>query len=139
MYGVITLGKPRFNSNYEFELIRMAFRNGVNIVGGAEKLWKHFIEDNKPMSVISYCNISKFSGAVYGRLGFKFDGVTTPNYVWVHPSKNEVLSRYKTTKSKLVSLKLGTNEDTEDSIMESMCYLKIYDCGNAKYIWTPNS
>ena len=30
---------------------------------------------------------------------------------------------------------IGKEEQTEDEIMKSYNYLKIYDCGNMKFIW----
>ena len=47
--------------------------NGVrNVVGGAEKLFTHFIRTYNPTTVVSYCDKSKFTGKTYLNLGFKF-------------------------------------------------------------------
>lgn len=143
MVAVMTFGKPRFNNNYEWELVRLAFKNGYSIVGGAEKMFKKFIDDYKPRNILSYCDITKFSGEVYNRLGFYSNEnmLSEPNYVWVKPSKDGkdiVLPRYRTQKSKLVNSNLGTDNMTEDEIMKSHGYFKIYDCGNKKYHWEIN-
>ena len=136
LIGVATFGKPRFNPNYEYELIRLAWMHGVNVIGGSEKLFKAFINDYKPTSIVSYCDISKFNGGVYNRLGFKttIDSITDPNYVWIN-SENKVLTRYQTMKHKLLEQGLGTPDMTENQIMESLGYFKVYDCGNLKFIW----
>ena len=47
----------------------------------------------------------------------------------------EVLPRYKTQKQKLLSKGFGTKEQTEDDIMESLGYYKVYDSGNLKLEW----
>jgi hypothetical protein len=140
LIGVMTFGTPRFNSNYEYELIRLAWKSGLKAVGGTEKLFNYFIENYKPTSIISYCNLAKFSGEVYQRLGFKLDGtgLTVPNYVWVNSVNNDVLTRYQTQKQKLIDSGLGDLGNTEDEIMENLGYFKIYDAGNLKFIWKQN-
>lgn len=131
--GVMTFGKPRFDNMYEYELIRLCFDSQVAIVGGSNKLFRYFIEKYSPSSIISYCNIAKFSGDIYLKLGFKYYCTTQQNYVWAH--NNEVYTRYQTQKSKLIEKGLGTIEETEDEIMTRLGFIKIYDCGNDKYIY----
>lgn len=133
--AAMSFGKPRFDNNYQYELIRLCYKSGYNIAGGASKLFSYFIKKYNPDSVITYCNISKFTGQVYLDLKFKYYGITQPNYVWVDTNTNNVLSRYQTQKHNLVEKGLGTEEQTEDEIMKSYNYLKIYDCGNMKFIW----
>ena len=139
LIGVMTFGKPRFDSDCSYEVIRLAFNTEYSVVGGAEKLFKYFINKYKPNSVISYCNIDKFQGNVYSRLGFKTINLGKPNYVWVKSKTGDVLTRYKTQKHKLVELGLGTDEQTEDEIMISLGYTKIYDSGNLKLEWKQNN
>jgi len=136
--ALLAMGAPRFNSNFEYEIIRMCYKQDCIVVGGLEKLFSHFIKNYNPSSIITYCDLSKFIGDSYIRLGFKtFDDVVTkPNYVWWQPEKNKILPRYQTQKSKLVELGLGTEQQTENEIMESLNYIKIYDSGNLKLHWT---
>lgn len=137
LVGVMTFGKPRFNKNYQYELIRLAWKSGIAVNGGAERMFKRFIRDNSPKSIITYCDISKFTGNVYSRLGFKADKncITKPNYVWVKPLGNIVLKRYQTMKHKLIEDGLGNENQTEDEIMENLGFLKIYDSGNLRLSW----
>lgn len=137
LVALMTFGKPRFNKEYQWELHRLAYKNGVVVVGGADKLFKHFIKENNPTSIISYCDISKFDGHVYPRLGFKatLSDITEPNYMWVESHTNIALPRYKTMKHKLLAAGLGTPDMTENDIMESLGYTKIYDCGNLRFTW----
>lgn len=128
--SVMTFGKPRFNNNYQYELIRYATKHGITIVGGAEKMFKYFINNYKPKSILTYTDISKFTGNIYTKLGFKVLNISDPNYVWISFDENNVLSRYQTQKHKLVELGLGTIDQTETEIMESNDYYRVYDCGN---------
>lgn len=61
----MSFGKPRYNKNYECELLRLCTKNGYAVVGGAEKLFSYFVKTHNPKSVISYCDLSKFMGNVY--------------------------------------------------------------------------
>ena len=140
LVGVMTFGKPRFIAGFDYEVLRLAFKNDVAVVGGAEKLFSYFIEKTKANTVISYADISKFTGEVYNRLGFeisKREPITQPNYVWIKPggTRPSVLSRYKTTKEKLVQAGLDRFGNTEDEIMENLGYYKLYNCGNIRYEW----
>lgn len=135
LIGVMTFGIPRFTDEYEYELIRLAWKPGITCIGGTQRLFKYFLRKYQPSSIITYSDISKFSGRVYESLGFKDSGITSPNYKWVNPSLDIVLSRYKTTKQKLIKANLGTEDETESEIMRNNGYLKIYDCGNRRYTW----
>lgn len=133
LVGIMTFGKPRFNNNYEYELIRLCYINDTTIVGGAERILKYFLNKYNPNNIITYVDISKFTGNSYLKLGFKptNNPITKPNYVWVD-SHNHKLSRYMTMKSKLVEHGLGTIEQTEDEIMINNNYFKVYDSGNIR-------
>lgn len=141
LVGIMTFGKPRFNNNFEYELIRLAYDSSVVVIGGTEKMFKYFIDNYNPNSVLTYCDISKFSGNTYEKLGFKSieNGLTKPNYVWINPVKNIVYKRYQTMKHKLISQGLGTEEQTENEIMHSQGFIKVYDCGNLKLMWEKES
>ena len=141
LVGVMTFGTPRFNNNYDWELLRLCWKNGVRVTGGAERLFKYFINHYKPESILSYCNISKFTGRVYSKLGFVTDNkcITQPNYVWVNSYNKDVKTRYQTQKHKLIEQGLGTEEQTETEIMQSLNYYRVYDSGNIKLYWVNNN
>ena len=40
----MTLGKPRYNKKYEWELLRLCTQGGLRVIGGASKLFKYFIK-----------------------------------------------------------------------------------------------
>lgn len=136
LVAIMTFGKPRFDSKYQYELIRLCMKDDVIILGGSQKLFKYFIRTYEPDSIITYVNISKFTGNSYLKLGFKPADTpfTSPNYVWVD-SHNNVLKRYMTMKSKLVEQGLGTINETEDEIMIRNNFLKVYDSGNLKLVY----
>lgn len=135
--GIMTFGKPRFNDNYQYEIIRCCWKNDIVVSGGIQRIFNKFINDYKPDNIITYCDASKFTGKSYLRLGFTLDdkGITEPNYVWVSEDKKIVLSRYQTQKKKLIDLGLGNSKQSESDIMHSIGYYRVYDSGNFKFIW----
>lgn len=70
---VMTFGKPRFNKYYSWELIRDCTKSGYQVVGGASKLWKHFIDNNRVRSCIcySYPHNGEFTNKYIDYCGFK--------------------------------------------------------------------
>lgn len=137
LIGVITLGTPRFNKKYQYEVIRLCWKDNVSVIGGAGKLFKYFVNKYNADSVISYCNIDKFAGNSYLKIGFKasINNITTPNYVWYNPNKKDILTRYQTQKNKLISMGLGKDDETESDIMYRLGYVRIYDSGNIILEW----
>ena len=131
--SAMSFGKPRFNNNFDYELLRFANKTGLSIVGGAAKLFKCFLDNIDTGDIISYCNIDKFNGSIYKSLGFELDHIADPNYVWVKPD-GSVLTRYQTMKTKLVQYGFGNKDMTEDEIMRSLKCYKLYDSGN--YVFT---
>lgn len=120
------------NNDNSFELVRFCNKLNTSVVGGASKLFKKFLNDYKPSSVLSYCDISWANGNLYKNLGFNYDGLTKPNYFYIINGKKE--NRINFQKHKLV--KQGFNPLlSEKEIMINRGYYRIYNCGNEKYIF----
>ena len=138
LIGVMTLGFPRFNNKYDYEIHRICWLPSVNVIGGIEKVFSYFINNYTPQSIITYSDIGKFTGNSYLKIGFKPvqpNPITKPNYVWVSHHKNDIKTRYQTMKHKLIEQGLGTQDQTETEIMSSLDYYRIYDSGNIKLEW----
>lgn len=138
LLGIMTFGHPRFNNDFDYEIIRLCFKNGYKIVGGAEKMFRYFVERYNPTSIITYTNIAKFTGDIYTKLGFNSNGInsiTDPNYIWYDITSKTIIPRYKTQKHKLIEAGLGKETQTEDEIMKELDFLKIYDSGNLRLEW----
>lgn len=133
---VMTFGMPRFNDNYDTELLRLCIKEGINVVGGAGKLFNAYITKHPKETIMSYCNLAKFTGKVYETLQFKYLYTTEPNYVYV--KHKTVLTRYQCQKHKLVEQGFDENM-SESQIMRQRGFNKIYDCGNAVYLYEPKS
>ena len=132
---VMTFGKPRYNKNYEWELLRLCTHKDYKVVGGAERLFRHFIESHNPNSIISYCDFSKFSGGVYTRLGFTQHGKPNPSKHWSkgaeHITDNLLRQRGY---DQLFGTNYGKGTSNEELMLENG-WLPIYDCGQLTFTW----
>lgn len=139
LVSIMTFGRPRYNKNYEYEIIRYCASS--NIIGGAEKLFKHFKDLYKPSSVISYCDLSKFTGAVYENLGFTLLRNPTPSKHWYNSKTKEhytdALLRQQGF-SRLINHKNAEEDNlvgvSNKELMIEAGFVEVYDCGQATYV-----
>ena len=140
LISLMTFGVPRYNKKYEYEIIR--YCASKNIIGGSEKLFKHFINKYNPSSVISYCDLSKFTGTVYEKLGFTLLRKPSPSKHWYNIRTKEhytdALLRQQGF-SRLIHRK-EANEDglsgaSNKELMIGAGFVEVYDCGQATYVW----
>jgi len=141
--SIMTFSKPRYNKEIEYELIRFASLKYTACVGCAQKLFKYFIKNYDPKSIVSYANrrwASKHSN-LYKTLGFKFVGEAEPNYFYFKLDDPELRMYPRVTfqKHKLKdhpATKDYFNSDlTETEIMFNAGFRRIYDCGNLVFHW----
>lgn len=132
---LITFGKPRYNKNYEYELLRLCSKSNYKIIGGSEKIFKYFIETYKPRSIISYCDNSKFSGLVYSKLGFELLSYGKPAKHWFNGKRhitNNLLRQRGFDQLFDTNYGKGTNNE---ELMKQYGFVEIYDCGQSTYVW----
>ena len=133
---VMTFGKPRYNKNYEYELLRLCTKPIVKVIGGASKLLKYFEEQVKPKSIVSYCDLSKFSGEVYNKLGFQLISRTLPNRHWYNPkTKRHITDNLLRQRGfdQLHGADFGKGTSNEELMLE-YGYVEIYDCGQLVFV-----
>lgn len=138
---VMTFGYPRYNKNYEWELLRLCTLPKYKIVGGTEKLFKHFLKTQNPKNIISYCDNSKFSGEVYTKLGFTFKSLSSPSKHWYnsrtkrHITDNLLRQRGFSQLHNDNNYKRYNKGDNNEKLMIDNGYVVIYGCGQTTYIW----
>lgn len=126
----ISLGQKHKEGNYE--LLRFCNKLNTTVVGGASKLFKHFLKLFDPEVIISYADRCWSKGDLYYNLGFKLDSISKPNYYYIIEGKKS--NRFNWRKSKLI--KLGYDPDkSESEIMRDLGNKRIYDAGNYKFIY----
>ena len=127
--------KSRFNPNYEWELLRLCTKFDTIVIGGPEKLLNSFCQDNHPESIISYCDISKFTGKVYIQMGFQLLRVNSPRAIWYNDITMKRFSQQSLAKhgaDQLIGTNFGPGTNNEE-IAEMCGYTRMYDCGQAVY------
>jgi ribosomal protein L44E len=131
LVAVMTFGKPRFNKNYGYELIRYA--TSKQVIGGASKLLSYFERVYKPKSIITYADRRFSQGNIYYKLGFTFLNSSGINYWWIKDDLR--LSRYQTQKHKLKNiLQKFDGTLTESKNLLANGFYRIFDCGNSIFI-----
>ena len=115
LIGVMSFSRLDDIADYEFELNRFCIKQNFNVTGWKQRLFEYFIYNYNPNSVISYCNISKYSENDYIDLGFKHNGYSEPDYVLYEENTGKIY--------------------TKEQLVENVNYLRVYDCGSSIYIW----
>lgn len=134
---LMTFGKPRYTSKYDFELLRLCTLSNYAISGGAERLFTHFVKQHQNSSIISYCDLSKFTGDVYERMGFTLDHISPPARVWSKENKKitDNLLRQRGY-DQLFGTNYGKGTSNEELMLENG-WLPVYDCGQKVFTYFP--
>ena len=134
---IMTFGKTRkmsgrIDKGQSYELLRLCSNINTIIVGGATKLFNHFIKQINPDYILSYANRDWSIGNIYTNLNMSKIGYTPPGYFYSNGKRK--LTRYQCQKHELIKLGFDKNMSEYD-IMTSRGYYRIWDCGNIKYEW----
>ena len=140
----MTFGHVRYKSNSsEYELYRYCVKSGYSIIGGASKLFKHFLLDYCPTKVVSYSDNDYFLGDIYPKLGFKYDGQCALSYFWFGADvrKREQCQAHKLKEAYPELYQKAIDEgasNKENFIMTSLGYKKVFRSGNTRWIYNEN-
>ena len=137
LVSILTLGKPRFNKNFQWEIIRFGSIRNTLVQGGFSRLWNFFIKKFQPKNCITYANLRWGTGKVYSQVGFSWLRKSAPaqwyskvdgKRVWIH--------RTKVQKHRLEKLldKFDPKLTAEENLKNNH-WVSIYDCGNNVYAW----
>ena len=117
-----------------WEISRFCAKLNLSIIGGIERLWKHFLRNNEVVGKITvYGNRDYFTGKIYERLGFKLEKITEPSFWYIKNGNSNVLSRQQCQKHKLIKQGYDPNK-TEHEIMLERGYFRCYNSGNYEFI-----
>lgn len=131
LVSVMSFGKPLYNKNYDYELVRFCNKLNCNVVGGASRLLKAF-RNEYPGSIISYANRRWSDGNLYRTLGFTELGASEPAaWYWNPKNPNILINRLHLQKHKLeTTLEKYDHNLTADQNIFNNKYRVIYDSGN---------
>jgi len=137
LISLMTFGKKRIIMNSksknenDYELLRFCNKLNNSVIGGASKLYKHFIKTHNPSEITTYADRSHSQGKLYEKIGFVFVHKTTPNYYYIIDSIRK--NRFNYRKDKLIRDGFD-NKMTEHEIMLERNIYRIYDSGSLKFI-----
>ncbi len=138
LYSLMTFSKLRLplqrlskNRNIgHYELVRFVSKLGANIIGGASKILKYFINNYNPLQIETYSDNLISNGDVYSKLGFKYLHTSKPGYWYLIDGIRQ--HRFNWRKQKLIKLGHDPNK-TEEEIMLELGHYRIYNAGNKKW------
>jgi len=122
------MGQKSIEGSYE--MLRFCNKLNTNVVGGASRLFKYFINEYKPNEVLTYANRSYSNGKLYYNLGFNFIQNTIPNYYYVIDGIRKY--RFNFRKDKLIKEGADPNKTEHEIMIEKKIY-RIYDSGSLKF------
>ena len=136
---VMTFGKPRYNKNYEYELLRLCTKSGYSVVGGSNKLFSYFIRNYNPRSIISYCDNAKFTGDAYDSLGMTLKSLSDIGIHWYHNGihiTDNLLGQQGF--DRLLGDKYGTygKGTNNEELMKMHGFVQVPDCGQKVFVWS---
>lgn len=128
-----TIGKKASNNDNTYELVRFCNLRNTNVVGGASKLFKHFLKEVNPSEVVSFSDRAHTTGKLYSILGFEVESYSDSGYVWVNYVNDSYYSRVACQKKNLRKLfnddSIDIDSMTERQIMEIHGYARVFDSG----------
>lgn len=130
-----------------YELKRMVFRQGTNVVGGASKMLHNFMKNNtKYNKITTFSDCDLGTGSIYKTLGFTLIEESKPglNYYDIKSGKHiKYLSLVKQGADRMLRdfkgyepVGIGDNLPSNKEIVESYGFLPVYDCGYRKWTLT---
>lgn len=137
-----TMGKTADTSN-TWELSRFCNLCNYTVNGSASKLFKYFLNNYHPESVVSFSDIAHTRGNLYSQLGFTETSRVDPGYVWSDIYDNKYYTRVSCQKRFLKKLfhdeSIDVEHKTEREIMEEHKFVRVYDCGLVKWTYIQNA
>ena len=137
LVSIMTFGRPRFNRDYDWELLRYCTKLYTTVVGGASKLFTYFKRNYQFSSILSYASIDRSHGNIYEILGFEFIKYSEPSYGYIKGDR--YISRFQAQKKKLANstniCKVYNEDLTEYENMELNNWKRLYNAGNLVYVF----
>lgn len=133
---IMTFGSPRYDKHYYSELLRLCTKPGYAIVGGSERLFNFATKKLNIDEIISYCDLSKFRGDVYSKIGMKLIRTTEPQEVWSRGNKRITANLLRQRGyDQLFNANYGKGTSNEELMLKDG-WLPVFDCGQAVYAYS---
>ena len=121
------------HSKHQYELIRMASKLGVTVVGGMSKILAHF-KDYNAKTLMSYVDRDISNGKAYLACGFKIVGYSDA-YWYIAKKSGQVINRQTFQKRKLTMfVEFDENLSEREILQATNKFHLIESSGNIKLI-----
>lgn len=141
--AVATFGPSRYKSKLEYEFVRYAVDSNYIIHGGAARLFKAFVNEVKPKSVVSYIDFDHTTSQelFLSNLGFTEVDPTSPGLKYFRYSDGKMVNintLLMIGADRALGTTYGSREKSgldNDGIMTVEGFVKVYDSGNRVFEW----
>jgi hypothetical protein len=140
LLSIMTFGKRKISGGEsKFEMIRFCNKKNITVLGGASKLFNHFIKKYDFEEITTYADRRYSNGKFYEKIGFELSHISNPNYWYFKSGDLTLHNRINFQKHKLIDkLEFYADSLTEYENMLANDYNRIWDCGNYVYTYKNN-
>lgn len=115
---------PYRSKKYEWDWQRGCPASLFTVIGGTAKLWKHFLKEKKPTSVMCHADADKFDGRSYAQIGMKLkEWQKRIYYVMLDGSVTSYIPR---------------QEENRRKMFENWSGVSVQSAGTKLFIWENN-
>lgn len=135
LVSLMTFSKPNKAKGYNkqdntWELLRFCNEIDTTVIGAANKLFQYFIKTYDPQTIITFADLRWSVGKLYTTLGFTQLENTRLNYWYIDLKNVKRIHRFNLRKKQNETIK------TEYELRLEQGWLRVWDCGSAKFIWS---
>lgn len=128
MVGAITYSNHHRQRD-KLVLSRLCFLYNWKIIGGASKLFKNSVKQEKFDSIITWSDNRLTLGNVYHKMGFIVDEKLNVDYCYIN--RQQIKSKQSMQKTKI-----GCPKNTKEHIfLKEKQWYRMWDCGKIRWIW----
>lgn len=124
VFGHTKAGEP--------ELTRYSTRLGARVRGGMSRLIKAWQKVSAESSLVTFCDLSKYSGASYTAVGFKKEKELAPDYWYTNGTDRKVKSGFRRARMAEMWKDFDPEKSERKNAFEHGWY-RIWDCGKIKF------
>lgn len=145
LVALATFGKPRFNKNFNFELLRFCSKLDHTVVGGMGKIMAYATKTLALSRIISYADrrwTKNIGNNVYLKSGFQLLSIASPNYKYFQITGSDLTLRSRNQFQKHKLKDILPNFDASMSEYENVSmngYYRIWDSGNLVFNFKENN
>lgn len=129
LIGCSSFKNPTRQSTHKWELVRMASNPAFKVHGIWSKIMGVFSREYPSPTIVSFSDNRLFTGGVYEKIGFSFDGIIPADYYWCRDLKRSHKSGLRKKGEE------RTGELTEIQLRTAQGYHRVWDLGKKRWIF----